>query len=63
MFQGPARKYPPIKFEEILAKKAAYSPAAAEGRDLTDEEQIEMMRNVALGPEWTADKHPEIAAH
>ena len=51
VFQGPAKKYPPIKFEDILARIAAKSPAKDQGRDMTEEEMLEMYRSITLGPE------------
>lgn len=52
--QGPAKKYPPITFPDILAAKGKHRKSFAKSADpdLTDAEYIEFQKATAIGPEF-----------
>ena len=60
IFQGPAKKYPPITFAEILEKKSNYTPEHVKGREMTDEELLAMYRLPATGPEFQPEHHADV---
>ena len=52
--QGPAKKYPPITFPDILAAKGQHRKSFAKSTDsdMTDEEYIAFQKGNAIGPDF-----------
>ncbi|DBA86602.1 TPA: hypothetical protein ACH3X1_005074 [Trebouxia sp. C0004] len=49
ILQGPKKKYPPIKFEQIVAQKSKY---LTEEEVTSDDKYVEWQKKTAMGPEF-----------